>query len=160
MTRSDSTPRAHVRQCLRVPLSLRFWAKVNRQPYGCWLWTGATAGHMGYGTIGSGGHGGGPKLAAHRLSWELHHRKPVPDDMLVCHHCDTPRCVRPDHLFIGTHDDNMLDAAVKGRKSFVGGAMCPHGHAMDGSNLIVGKNGKRRCRICKNSSRRKKTTNS
>jgi HNH endonuclease len=154
MAKNNPTPR--LRMGSRVPLSLRFWAKVNRQPHGCWLWTGATAGHMGYGTIGA---GGGTKLVAHRLSWELHHRKPIPDGMLVCHHCDTPRCVRPDHLFLGTHDDNMLDAAVKGRKGFVGGATCPHGHAMEGSNLIVGKNGKRRCRTCKNANRRKKTAN-
>lgn len=75
---------------------------------GCWLWWGDTSGKEPYGQYGD--------KKAHRLSWELH-RGSIPDKMDVCHHCDTPLCVNPDHLFVGTRQDNMQDCAKKGRNS-------------------------------------------
>lgn len=75
----------------------------------CWLWTGSVN-NMGYGIASYGGHG----RAAHRLIYELL-IGPVPADLDCCHICDNPRCVRPDHMFIGTRKDNMQDAASKGR---------------------------------------------
>lgn len=83
----------------------RFWIKVDRTDDGCWLWNGATQ-SKGYGCFG-------PYLA-HRYGYELQHG-PIPEGMLVCHHCDTPRCVRGDHLFLGTHQDNMADMVAKQR---------------------------------------------
>lgn len=75
---------------------------------GCWLWRGAV--------LGSGKHTYGElrKARAHRVSWELH-CGPIPDGMEVCHRCDTPLCVNPGHLFVGTHYENMQDRNRKGR---------------------------------------------
>lgn len=76
---------------------------------GCWLWIGATN-HFGYGLLTIMGE----SYRAHRLSWEVHN-SPIPKGMFVCHKCDTPACINPDHLFLGTSKDNMLDASRKGR---------------------------------------------
>lgn len=97
-------------QSTTKPLADRFWAKVEKTAT-CWLWTGAKYG--GYGRLNPGKHSGVP-LRAHRVSWELHYG-PIPQGMVVCHRCDNPSCVRPDHLFLGSHEDNMLDAVRKGR---------------------------------------------
>ncbi len=93
------------------PLDERFWSQVNKSD-GCWLWTGATDKDT-YGVITI----RPPKrlVKAHRLSWALTHG-PVADGLMVLHHCDTPRCVRPDHLFLGTHLDNKRDEILKGRQ--------------------------------------------
>lgn len=92
-------------------LAERFWPKVLKTD-GCWLWQAAKL-PKGYGRIGIGGKYGGYMLA-HRASWELHFGK-IPERMFVCHRCDTTSCVRPDHLFLGTQRDNMLDCHNKGR---------------------------------------------
>lgn len=93
----------------------RFWPKV-RKTEGCWFWTGAFNKPIGkkwrYGVI-SAGTGNGIKTA-HRLSWEMHFG-PIPGGLLVCHRCDEPSCVRPDHLFLGSHADNSRDMVLKGR---------------------------------------------
>lgn len=99
------------RPCVRIPVEDRFWRKV-RKTEGCWLWTGAITG-FGYGVLGRGGEGAGNVLA-HRLSWELHNGA-VPPNLFVLHRCDNPLCVRPDHLFLGTKQDNALDCVRKGR---------------------------------------------
>lgn len=72
---------------------------------GCWLWSGTWV-RDNYGTYGN--------TRAHRLSWMVF-KGPIPKGRSVCHRCDTPSCVNPDHLFIGTHTDNMIDASKKGR---------------------------------------------
>lgn len=92
------------------PLAERFWRYVRKGP-GCWEWTAARGG-SGYGTFGLTRETMTP---AHRFSWELHFG-PIPAGMLVCHHCDNPPCVRPDHLFLGTHLANMRDMDRKGRR--------------------------------------------
>lgn len=76
----------------------------------CWNWGGA-AGPQGYGFIK---RKDGTQLRAHRFAYELANG-PIPPGMFVCHTCDNPSCVRPSHLFLGSHQDNMTDMAVKGR---------------------------------------------
>jgi hypothetical protein len=84
---------------------------------GCWIWTGSIR-TTGYGEVGIPGER--KTIAAHRASWIIHNG-PIPDGLMVCHHCDNRRCVRPDHLFIGTAADNARDCVEKGRSN------SPHG---------------------------------
>jgi len=76
---------------------------------GCWLWIGTVQGGR-YGAIWH----QGKFWAAHRVSYEIVHG-PIPDGMKACHKCDTPMCVNPRHLFIGTQRDNVLDMFNKRR---------------------------------------------
>src|SRR5690348_13985474 len=102
-----------------TPIEQRFWAKVNKdgpppahcpELGPCWLWTASTAG-KGYGQFGLGRRGAGIAMA-HRFSWELHNGA-IPEGLAVLHKCDTPLCVRPDHLRIGTMGDNNRDMYAK-----------------------------------------------
>ena len=96
------------------PLEDRFWPKVQKSE-GCWFWIAGGDGPDGYGRIRE-GRAGSRFLLAHRVAWELTYG-PIPDGLFVCHHCDNRRCVRPDHLFLGTADDNNKDMQRKGRAS-------------------------------------------
>ena len=81
----------------------------DKIPYcGCWLWKSGTT--KGYGTV----HFNGKLQYSHRVMWEDTYG-PIPEGMHVLHKCDTPLCSRPDHMFLGTHADNMADCARKGR---------------------------------------------
>ncbi len=99
------------RACVGSRIEDRFWPRVEQSAF-CWLWTGPFT-EKGYGILGRGGFQGGNVLA-HRLSWELHFGA-IPAGILVCHHCDIPRCVRPDHLFLGSNTDNLVDMTMKNR---------------------------------------------
>ena len=87
----------------------RFWGAVHKTDT-CWLWTGGRAGGR-YGKLKYRGR----LVSAHRASWFLQHG--VFPTLWVLHRCDTPLCVRPDHLFLGTAATNAQDSAQKGRRS-------------------------------------------
>lgn len=94
------------------PLAERFLGKFDKGASdACWLWRGATL-PGGYGTMG--GERCGKHIVAHRYAYEQANG-PIPAGMLVCHDCDTPGCVNPAHLFLGTHETNMQDLKSKGR---------------------------------------------
>lgn len=81
---------------------------------GCHLWLGATD-SSGYGAVMvSGSRKGRTVKSTHRLAWE-NAFGPIPNDRQVLHKCDIPSCINPEHLFLGTHKDNMQDAKAKGR---------------------------------------------
>lgn len=96
----------------------RFHKKYEIRESGCWIWTAGTR------TNGKGvpyprhWTDNGKSIGAHRFSFELVHGA-IPKSMYVCHKCDTPLCVNPDHLFVGTHHDNMQDMVTK-KRSFTG----------------------------------------
>lgn len=97
----------------RLSPEAAFWIQVEKQPNdGCWLWRGALDSQGGYGAY----CWKGKKTLAHRLSWMLTYGD-IPPGMCICHECDVPACVRPDHLFCGTQQDNQRDKLEKGRQS-------------------------------------------
>lgn len=94
----------------------RFWGKVatSENEDACWLWLGAKT-EDGYGQIlRRSDNGTWRTTSAHRLSWELN-VGPIPTGFSVLHTCDTPPCVRPSHLFLGTITDNRRDQIQKRR---------------------------------------------
>jgi HNH endonuclease len=98
-----------------MPIEDRFWPKVSRGE-GCWLWVGSVL-KSGYGQIEiKTGPGKRDRRTerAHRIAWMLSFGQ-IPEGAEVLHTCDTPLCVRPDHLFLGTQADNIADCISKGR---------------------------------------------
>lgn len=96
----------------------RFHRKYKIDKSGCWLWIGGT--RLNSKGVPYSRHWTDDKksIGGHRFSYELTHGF-IPNGLYVCHKCDTPLCVNPYHLFVGTHHDNMRDMVQKGR-SFVG----------------------------------------
>lgn len=98
---------------LKRTLSERFWEKVDRSG-DCWAWIGHV-GSEGYGYFRM------PKrpVYAHRMSYELANGA-IPDGLVVMHKCDNPRCVRPEHLALGTQSENIRDCFKRGRANRTG----------------------------------------
>ena len=108
---------------LRPTATDRFWAKIIPEPNsGCWLWDGSYD-NYGYGQIWADRR----VHRAHRFSYTLN-VGPITPGLCICHRCDTPACVNPDHLFVGTQADNIRDAVRKGRVRG-GGQSCEAHHS-------------------------------
>ena len=89
----------------------RFWVKVDKRGEDeCWEWK-ASRHPKGYGMF----RFNRMSAYAHRIAWMLVYGQ-IPEGLYVCHRCDNPPCCNPDHLFLGTQKDNMLDSALKGRQ--------------------------------------------
>lgn len=93
----------------------RFWSKVavTKNHDDCWLWQAGLT-HSGYGQFSLGGRKG-KHIPAHRYSYTIANGE-IPSGLFVCHRCDNPLCVNPNHLFVGTHVDNVQDMVSKGRQ--------------------------------------------
>ena len=132
------------------PLAERFWEKVIKHEEGCWGWS-ASKHDQGYGLIDG-------MLASH-VSWIVHFG-PVPDGLEVCHSCDNTECTRPDHLWLGTHGDNMRDAFAKGRIVHIPKTHCKRGHEFTPENTYLYENRDgykhRICRECRDTYRERR----
>jgi hypothetical protein len=89
-----------------------FWEKVDQLgPTECWPWKASTN-KDGYGQFWI----GYTFVPAHRYAFAYKSKQAIPKGILVCHHCDNPKCCNPNHLFLGTIKDNMEDKIRKGRQ--------------------------------------------
>jgi len=137
-----------------------FWKKVKKTP-GCWLWTASLVSKNGYGKFHFKLTGKTYRnISAHRASYTIN-TGPIPDKLFVLHRCDVKHCVRPDHLFLGTQQDNVRDCVSKGRwnpgRYHAFKTHCPQGHPYSITNthnvnrkikgVETGKTN-RRCRTC------------
>lgn len=108
----------------KASMEERFFQKVNKTN-SCWLWTGALN-SRGYGSMGV----AGKAISAHRLSYTWF-KGEIPEGMIVCHSCDVPSCVNPDHLWVGSYADNMNDMVNKNRQGLTSRKQdhCRKGHS-------------------------------
>lgn len=118
------------------PVKERLLAGVVKSPTGCWEWKSACTGKDGKSHYGMMQVNNKPALV-HRVSYELF-VGPIPEDTptrktFVCHKCDNPKCVNPDHLFLGTPKENTQDMIIKGRKNH------PVGERVKGAKLTRDK---------------------
>lgn len=113
---------------------MRFWSKVKvtARTEDCWIWNGLKT-KTGYGQMSIGGRKG--KIwFTHRFSYQLAYGE-IPEGAHVLHRCDNPSCVNPNHLFLGTHKDNMQDMVNKGRKAIKYGEDTVH-HKLTADKVI------------------------
>jgi hypothetical protein len=112
---------------VRHPTIDRFWARVYKKPHGCWLFSGAKwcrGGHIYF------SRDDGTRVSAHRYSYELHHG-PIEPSAVVRHSCDTPTCVNPAHLIVGSQRNNVEDAIQRDRRNAFGRQRLTLAQALD-----------------------------
>lgn len=127
----------------RLPAFDRFCAKVRRDTFSCWVWTGYIHPKLGYGFFNP--HG--TPVTAHRFAFEAFRFK-IPPKMTIDHVCRNRRCVNPFHLQVVTLRENILrgiSPAAKHAKA----THCSNGHAFDKANTYVTPAGARQCRTCR-----------
>lgn len=96
----------------RLPIAERLFSRIKKDEVtGCWNWTGGKTGG-GYGAIGVNNR----TELAHRVSYEWHFGQ-IADGLFVCHRCDNRACINPDHMFLGTQEQNMSDKTAKQRQA-------------------------------------------
>ena len=127
----------------------RFMSKITNSK-GCWLWN-AGKNYKDYGNFSITINGCTKTYRAHRFIYE-HVNGPIPEGLLVCHTCDTPRCVNPNHLWLGTVSDNAVDSVNKKRHGMTKKTHCPKGHEYTIDNIYTRSNRagySRECRMCR-----------
>lgn len=110
---------------------------------GCWVWMGTTT-KKGYGKLMI----NYKTIRAHRLAYEVF-KGPIPENILVCHKCDTPACINPNHLFLGTPNDNIQDIIIKKRWFNSNKTHCKRGHNIMDENNIYRRPNSPLWRFCK-----------
>jgi hypothetical protein len=110
---AEAIKERHCSRTCRDNIEARFWSRVDKSG-DCWVWTAGKF-DTGYGRIWIGSKADGKDFYAHRVSYEMAYGS-IPDGFDILHICDNPPCVRPDHLWAGTHSDNMQDMLRKGRR--------------------------------------------
>lgn len=128
----------------------RFWSKIDRaSPNECWPWTRSKS-VGGYGHWSYWEDGKCRSTTAHRQAWTLING-PIPKGLQVLHKCDNPPCCNPNHLWLGTHADNMADKVAKGRQSRLGQPRkthCKYGHKFTAETTMLVKVRGRQTRSC------------
>lgn len=124
--------------------------RTKKDKNNCWIWQGMRH-RQGYGIVSL----KNVQQGAHRVVWKILNSD-ISSEQHVCHKCDNPPCVNPDHLFLGNHQQNMQDMVEKKRHNRARMTHCDLGHPLSGDNLKM-RAGKRRCRICFNFWRREFT---
>ena len=124
-----------------------FWTRATNthNPNLCWEWTGALT-SRGYGSLQT----DNTKWLAHRYAYTITNG-PIPNNQMICHTCDNPKCVNPQHLYAGTHTDNMQDMVNKHRHHELNVTHCPQGHEYTPENTYrqPSRPNQRICRTCK-----------
>lgn len=132
----------------RTMLERKFEKLTISEPNtGCLIWNGLSRSR--YGNVSVGGR----SKRAHRIAWELY-RGEIPAGLHVCHKCDTPPCVNPEHLFLGDAKANCIDSVIKGRhvtpqQSEMSDRFCRSGHEFTPENTKQDYRGWRQCLQCK-----------
>ena len=127
--------------------------RLNRKAYvmdGHLLWGGHLT-YKGYGSIWVTGR----QTPTHRFAWEIAYGS-IPEGLQVLHLCNTPPCILPWHLYLGTASDNLYDRVRAGNDHNANKTHCPRGHPYDEANTYHYPDGRRKCRTCNNAADRQR----